>query len=451
MALAAACLLATPAMAQTPRDCDASSQRAGVDAALRFTVQVEVVRPGASDPFAGGSFAPGRVAGANGGSGMVFRPDGLIATNAHVVAGASAITVRLRDGKSWPAEIVGVDPVLDLAVLRMRGPAPSTLATFADSGAISEGDGVWAVGAPLGYGFSVTGGVMSGRARAYDDAYAVPLLQHDAALNPGNSGGPLVDCRGRVVGINTAIPPETLFDIGVGLAIPAEIARPALDRLARDGQIVRGRLGLSVVSADADVATALGAPATGLLIDALSDSGPARQAGLVAGDLILRLDDTVLAAPRDLTRALLDSAPGQTSQIAYFRGGQVMIARVRLEADAPLRQAQTSPSPWAPLDPGVSLATSDWDGGVAVTAVRPGGGGGLYGLRAGDRLRAVNGVVPRSAADAMALLDPRHAEAALLRIERAGEPPRHVVLPLTLAAAARRPPGRRSDAAAGPF
>ena len=423
--------------------------------ALAFTVQVEVTRDAmAADPFAGGSFAPasGRVARSTGGSGFVLDPSGLIATNAHVVAGAIDVEVRLHDGHRYPAVVVATDAALDLAVLRIDAGRPLSAAALGDSRTARQGDLVWALGAPLGYGFSVTAGVISGRDRTYGEQYAVALLQHDAALNPGSSGGPLVDLQGRVIGINTATPPQTLFDIGVGLAIPAEIAGPALRRLALEGHIARGRLGLSVAAADMDVATALGATQPGLLVETIADSGAARRGGLAVGDLLLSLDRTRLGAPVDLARALLFSSPGQVVVIAYYRDGVPATTRVRLEAD-PGVMANASPQPAASsaLDPRITLTASNWDGGVVVGSVGAGGGGALYGLRPGDRLRAVNGRTPTSPTEALALLAVGRAEAALLRIERPGEVPRHLILPLTWAAAARRPPGRLSDAPAGPF
>lgn len=419
---------------------------------LAATVQVEVERAPAIDPFAGGRIKPGQVTGRGGGAGFIFDPAGLIATNAHVVSGALRVTVRLRDGRVLSARIIGVDATLDLAVLRIEAGAPLPAVTLGDSRQVREGDPVWAIGAPMGYAFSVTSGVLSGRDRFYDETFPVALLQHDAALNPGNSGGPLFDQRGQVIGVNTATPPETIFDIGVGLAIPAEVAGPALLRLARDGRIERGRLGIAVTLADADVAAALGVARPGLIIDSLADSGAARQAGLVCGDLIVTMNGTAMTSPRDLTRALLDSRPGDVVQVAYYRDGRQVFAAIQLEGEtAGGTPAVAITTEDAPLDPGFTLGRSDWDGGVAIRSVRPDGPAAIYGLMAGDRIRAINGRTPASVEEALALLGLGRARVALLRVERAGEPPRHIVLPLTRAAAADRPVGGVVDAAVGPF
>lgn len=431
-----------------------------MERALAATVQVEVEHAPATDPFAGGrikprgadGWRPGQVSGRGGGAGFIFDPAGLIATNAHVVSGAIRVSVRLRDGRVLPARIIGVDATLDLAVLRIEAGAPLLAVELGDSRQMREGDPVWAIGAPMGYAFSVTSGILSGRGRLYDATYPVALLQHDAALNPGSSGGPLFDRRGQVIGVNTATPPETIFDIGIGLAIPAEVAGPALRRLARDGRIERGRLGIGVTPADSDVAAALGVAQPGLIIDSLADSGAARQAGLACGDLIVSVDGTAMTGPRDLTLALLDSRPGDVVQVAYYRDGRQVSAAIRLEGETAGRTPTAAiATADAPLDPAFTLGRSDWDGGVAIQSVRPDGPAAIYGLMAGDRIRGINGRTPASVEEALALLGLGRARVALLRVERPGEPPRHIVLPLTRAAAADRPAGGAVDATVGPF
>lgn len=427
--------------------------------ALAVTVQVQTTGPD-SVGFTGqitssSSIARrgGQVAGPRGGAGFIFDASGLVATNAHVLAGAGTVMVRLSDGRRLAARVVGTDAAMDLAVLKIDAATPLPFARFGDSRQADIGAPVWAVGAPMGYAFSVSAGVISGRDRVFDETYAVNLLQHDAALNPGSSGGPLFDAEGKVIGINTATPPETLFDIGIGLAIPVEVARPALLRLAHAGRIVRGQLGLSVTAADVDVASALGATEAGLLIDGLTDSGAARRHGLLAGDLIVALDDRAIATPRDLTAALLNSRPGDRVTVRYVRGGQQASLSVTLDdtaAVAPL-PAQVSLQRERPLDIGLTLGASGWNGGVSVVAVLAGSPAATYGLEAGDRLWAVNGVTPLNAAHAMSLMRREEARFAVLRLEHPGRPVGHVVLPLTQSALARRPPGRVIDAIFGPF
>jgi len=445
---------ATPALARR-------GPEAMLDRAIAVTVQVETTSAdalgvtGQISPSASPSAARrgGQMAGARGGAGFIFEANGFVATNAHVVAGANAVTVRLSDGRRLAAQVVGTDAALDLAVLKIDAAAPLPVARFGDSRQTPLGAPVWAIGAPMGYAFSVSAGVLSGRDRVFDETYAVDLLQHDAALNPGNSGGPLFDDDGKVIGVNTATPPETLFDIGIGLAIPAEVARPALLRLARDGRIARGQLGLSVSTADLDVAAALGSPKAGLLIDGVTDSGAARRHGLLVGDLIVGLGEQAIATPRDLTAALMTSRPGERVTVRYVRQGQEASVNVTLEDAAVVAlpgSPATAPSETA-LDLGLTLGASDWNGGVSVQAVLTGGPAATYGVQAGDRLWAVNGVTPLSAAHAMSLLRLGQARFAVLRLEHPGRPAGHVALPLTQAALARRPPGRVIDAVIGPF
>lgn len=431
-----------------------------INRALAVTVQVETLDPanarvsGQISPASSIERRAGLTASPRGGAGVIFDASGLIATNAHVLAGARDAMVRLSDGRRLPARVIGADAALDLAVLKIDAAAPLPAASFGDSRQTAIADPVWAIGAPMGYAFSVSAGVLSGRDRAFDDGYVVGLLQHDAALNPGSSGGPLFDAAGALIGINTATPPETLFDIGIGLAIPAEVAGPALRRLARDGRIARGQLGLSGSAADPDVAAALGAPTAGLLVDGLADSGAARRQGLLVGDLIIGLGERAVVTPRDLAVALLNSQPGETVAVKFVRQGRAASLNVMLE-DA----AVGLPEPPSPpvlmreraFDIGMTLGASAWNGGVSVQAVLPGGPAATYGLQAGDRLWSVNGVAPLSADHAISLMRLGQAQVAVLRIEHPGRSANHVVLPLTQSALARRPPGQVVDATFGPF
>jgi serine protease Do len=452
------CLIALVLAAPLSASAQALAPRDVVARALDAVVQIEAGRPDGADPFAGSALgAPtsrprARLAIAQrnggGGSGFIFDASGLIATNAHVVAGSDTLRVRLRDGQLLDAELVGQDPVLDLAVLRIRAGAALPTLPFGSSGAVMEGDAVWALGAPLGYGFSVTAGVLSGRDRLYGAAFPIGLLQHDAALNPGSSGGPLIDAAGRVIGINTATPPETLFDIGIGLAIPVEVVARILPRLARDGRIARGTLGLTAAAADLDVSQALGSRDMGLLIDNVQPAGGAAQAGLRPGDLLLQLNDTAIRQPRDLVRALLPTRPGQRVDLHYVRDGQRQSVTAVLSAALETETISHVAEP--PLDLGLSLGIAA-EPGVLVDSVAPKGVAERYGLRAGDLIRAINGQVFSDASAALNALNGRASRVAVLRVERRGQGAINLILPLTQAAVAARPVGRVVDAVAGPF
>jgi len=261
--------------------------------------------------------------GGGAGSGVAFTPDGFIVTNAHVVAGADRGTATFVDGDEVPFEVVGRDPLSDLAVVRASS-GRLTPAPFGDAARLRVGQLVVAVGNPLGFSGSVTAGVVSalGRSLAARDGAASRLvenvIQTDAALNPGNSGGALADIRGRVVGINTAV-----AGIGLGLAVPIDAAtRLVLSALMRDGQVRRAYLG--IVGGTRRLAPALaeriGRP-TGLEVVQLIDGSPAAAAGVRAGDVIVAMDDRPIAGVADLQRTLVGDLVGRQVQVTLERGG----------------------------------------------------------------------------------------------------------------------------------
>jgi len=261
--------------------------------------------------------------GGGAGSGVAFTPDGFIVTNAHVVAGADRGTATFVDGDEVPFEVVGRDPLSDLAVVRASS-GSLTPAPFGDAARLRVGQLVVAVGNPLGFSGSVTAGVVSalGRSLAARDGAASRLvenvIQTDAALNPGNSGGALADIRGRVVGINTAV-----AGIGLGLAVPIDAAtRLVLSALMRDGQVRRAYLG--IVGGTRRLAPALaeriGRP-TGLEVVQLIDGSPAAAAGVRAGDVIVAMDDRPIAGVADLQRTLVGDLVGRQVEVTLERGG----------------------------------------------------------------------------------------------------------------------------------
>jgi S1-C subfamily serine protease len=261
--------------------------------------------------------------GGGAGSGVAFTPDGFIVTNAHVVAGADRGTATFVDGDEVPFEVVGRDPLSDLAVVRASS-GSLTPAPFGDAARLRVGQLVVAVGNPLGFSGSVTAGVVSalGRSLAARDGAASRLvenvIQTDAALNPGNSGGALADIRGRVVGINTAV-----AGIGLGLAVPIDAAtRLVLSALMRDGQVRRAYLGIvgGTRRLTPALAERIGRP-TGLEVVQLIDGSPAAAAGVRAGDVIVAMDDRPIAGVADLQRTLVGDLVGRQVQVTLERGG----------------------------------------------------------------------------------------------------------------------------------
>jgi S1-C subfamily serine protease len=263
--------------------------------------------------------------GGGSGSGVAFTPDGYLVTNAHVVAGAERGTATFVDGGELAFDVVGRDPLSDLAVVRASG-SDLNAAPFGDAARLRVGQLVVAIGNPLGFGGSVTAGVVSalGRSLATRDGGASRLVEHviqtDAALNPGNSGGALADIRGRVVGINTAV-----AGIGLGLAVPIDAAtRAILAALIRDGRVRRAYLG--IVGGTRRLAPALATRVgrtAGLEVVQLLDGSPAAAAGVRAGDVIVALDGRPIAGVGDLQRSLVGDLVGRRVEVSLERDGRL--------------------------------------------------------------------------------------------------------------------------------
>jgi len=411
----------------------------GLDRALRSVVVIEP-GPAGSGPASGS------------GSGFVFDSGGHVITNAHVIGAARTVRVGLMDGRSVDAVVVGTDPRTDIAVVRLpagvEAPALDLLDPVEDVPAL--GAPVFALGHPMGYRFSVTSGVISGAGRSYDVITPVDFLQHDAALNPGSSGGPLVDLEGRVLGVNTATPPETLFDIGIGLAIPIALAAEVAQQLIADGSIVRGALGLRVSHADAQVAAALGAgEVEGALIDSVEPDGAAARAGLMAGDLILAIDGQPVAYPRDVLARTMPHRPNERVRLDFVRAGQRRSAVVTLGPDRPSMVSRVgliaASPPGSDDELGLEVGLDPDGRGAVVTDVAMGSLAQTYGLSPGDRIEAVNGRAVARPDEVHAALGRARGTLVVLRVERQGQGQRHINLPRTLVDSVSRRPGLASE------
>ncbi len=270
--------------------------------------------------------APGRRGrnGRGGGSGFIFTADGFILTNSHVVSGASKITVVLTDGRRFPAELIGDDPATDLAVIRIKE-VGLPIAELSDSDAIQVGQIAIAIGSPFGFQATVTAGVVSGLGRTFrtrSGRLLDGIIQTDAALNPGNSGGPLVDSRGRVIGVNTSV---ILSAQGICLAIPINTARLIATRLIAWGKVKRSWIGIAGqnVRIPRRLATLHRLnQASGLLVVGLEDESPAAQAGIEEGDLIIEFNGIPARGVDDLHRALTDERIGVETPITILRGNE---------------------------------------------------------------------------------------------------------------------------------
>ena len=259
------------------------------------------------------------------GSAVILSPDGYLLTNNHVIAGAEQILVALRDGREAMAELVGTDPETDLAVLKVElDNLPSVSISSAEQQAI--GDVVLAIGNPFGLGQTVTMGIVSATGRnqlglnTYED-----FIQTDAAINQGNSGGALIDTAGNLIGINTAIFSQSGGSQGIGFAIPVQLATEVMQAIIEHGRVVRGWLGVEVQPLTADLAEAFQvAPGSGLLISGLYREGPAWQAGLKPGDVILRIDGETAVAGRQAMNQVARARPGDTVTIEVLRDGKLL-------------------------------------------------------------------------------------------------------------------------------
>jgi len=271
------------------------------------------------------------------GSGFIIDGEGLVITNNHVIEEADAVEVVLQDGRVLPAEVIGRDPATDLAVLRVDAGEVLPHVEFGDSDAARVGDWVVAIGNPFGLGGSLTVGVISARGRdiggQYDD-----YLQSDVSINRGNSGGPLFNLDGDVIGVNTAIFSPTGASVGISFSVPSAVAQPVIAQLIEYGETRRGWLGVNVQPVTPDMARAMGlSSARGAVVTRIDPEGPAASSGLQPGDVILAIAGRAVADDRLLTRIVAETEPGARVRLEVFRRGEsltldVEIARLRERA-----------------------------------------------------------------------------------------------------------------------
>ncbi|MCC5982276.1 MAG: trypsin-like peptidase domain-containing protein [Oceanicaulis sp.] len=389
------------------------------------------------------------------GSGFAVAPGGYVLTNHHVIADARRIEARLADGRRVSGELVGSDPLTDLALVRVGVDLP--VMEWGDESHLHIGQRVFAIGSPLDFHHSVSAGVVGGFARAYDGSDPVSYLQHDAALNPGNSGGPLIDEAGRVIGVNTAIPQEAFFNVGISLAVPAQTARAVTEALLHHGRVERGYLGVSVRTLHGPLASALGREnGQGVLVEAVDPGSPADQAGLRPGDALLSVDRTRLSVPRDLARALLGTRPGEEVALSVHDGqARIQLSAVlqaRRELPTTYRQRDLGHRADRPAGFGITLSDVDGAAGLPITDIVPGSPAARAGLRPGDRVLSVGTSVLGDAGEAMTRLLLARGDVAL-RVMRAGEgEPRFIALSYAPGGAGHAPDHTAfADAAGGPF
>jgi serine protease Do len=261
----------------------------------------------------------------------VIDASGIVVTNNHVISEADEITVVFNDGSKLKAELIGKDQKTDLALLRVKPDKPLKAVQFGDSDKLRLGEWVIAIGNPFSLGGSVTAGIVSARNRDINSGPYDNYIQTDAAINRGNSGGPLFNLEGEVIGINTAIISPSGGSIGIGFAVPAKTAVPVIDQLRQFGETRRGWLGVRIQQVTDDLAQILNVkPVRGALIAGIDDKGPAKPAGLESGDVIVKFDGKEIREMRDLPRVVADAPVGKDVEVVIIRKGKEETKTVRL-------------------------------------------------------------------------------------------------------------------------
>jgi serine protease Do len=284
------------------------------------------------------------------GSGFVIDPSGIVITNNHVIADANDITVIFTDGQKLKAEILGKDSKVDIAVLRVKPAKPLKAVKFGDSDKMRVGDWVMAVGNPFGLGGTVTAGIVSARNRNIDSGPYDNYIQTDAAINKGNSGGPLFNMDGDVIGVNTAILSPSGGSIGIGFATPAATVLPVIDQLRQFGETRRGWLGVKIQRVDDAIAESLNlGKARGALVAGVDDRGPSKAAGVKVGDLITRFDGKEIKDSADLPKIVAATPVGKEVNVTIVRSGKEQDIKVKLgrleDGEKQMAAAANAPAP----------------------------------------------------------------------------------------------------------
>jgi len=363
------------------------------------------------------------------GSGFVIDPSGLIVTNYHVVENAFEISVTLNDGTVLPGKMLHASRLADLAVLQVQAGHPLTPVKWGDSNKLRVGDQVFAIGNPLGLGTSVSGGIVSGLNRNAEESPYDNFIQTDAAINHGNSGGPLFNMEGEVVGVDSAMVSPTESFSGLGLAIPSDDAQFVVDRLIKYGWVRPGWMGIKVQQVTREIAEAMGvAHRSGAVVSWVIPGGPASKAGIAIGDLIIKYGDETPSDDRALLRDISQTDTGKTVQVVVLRDGVEHSLPVTIdpwprakweERDAPT--AALEPKAMIPPNLGLTLTAiqpsqrtklglADGTDGILISAVQPNSDAAHRGAVAGDIILRVQDKTVASAADVQHAIAAARAE-----------------------------------------
>jgi serine protease Do len=382
------------------------------------------------------------------GSGFIIDSSGIVITNNHVVKDAKTVSVTLSDGNSYPAKIIGTDPKTDLAVLKISAGHPLPYVELGSSGAVEPGEWVVAMGNPFGLGGTVTAGIVSALGRDIGDGPYDKFIQIDAPINEGNSGGPLFDQHGEVIGINTAILSPSGGSVGIGFAIPSDEVKRVVTQLIASGKVVRGYLGVAAQEISPQMAQALGLSSAnpssdGALVAAVSPGSPAAHAGLQPMDVITKVNDATVTNPEDLAADIADVKPGVDTAITFMRAGKehnisVAVTVMPANPDAAFQEggnAGAAPAASGHAELGLTLAPltpqdrsqlnlPDSATGAVIAAVKSDSPADQAGLQAGDLLVGVGPLNVTSPDDAVADIAAARkagAPAVALRVIRQGQ------------------------------
>jgi serine protease Do len=372
------------------------------------------------------------------GSGFLISPDGEIVTNNHVVDGATSIKVRLNDGREMTAKVVGTDPMTDVALIKLEGASDLPTVKFGESGKLRVGDAVVAVGNPFGLGGTVTSGIVSALGRDINSGPYDNFIQTDAAINKGNSGGPLFNAAGEVIGMNTAIFSPSGGSVGIGFSVPAGTIQSVVNQLRDHGKVDRGWLGVQIQRVNEDLAQAMGLPkAEGALVADVQPDSPAAAAKLKSGDVIVAVNGNPVDEKHGLPAMIADISAGQSAELQILRDGKPQTVTVKIGALSPETLASatdtgTQPAPEAsslgvsvqPLDPDLAAQMGLPPGtkGLLINEVTQDGPNADR-LQPGDIVQEVAGKPVASPADlSAALADGKVKSAVLMRILRDGHP-----------------------------
>jgi serine protease Do len=358
------------------------------------------------------------------GSGFIVGSDGVILTNAHVVEGADEVRVKLSDRREFKGKVAGLDHTTDIAVVKIDAKDLPTV-KLGDASKVRVGEWVVAIGSPFGFENTVTSGIVSGTSRSLPEGSYVPFIQTDAAVNPGNSGGPLFNMKGEVIGINSAIYSRTGGYMGLAFAIPIDVAKNVEEQLLKTGKVQRGRIGVGIQEVSASLAKSFGLDRpTGALVSTVESGGPAEKAGVQPGDVILAFNGKKIETSSELPPIVAQTKPGTKSELEIWRGGKkqtlgIAVGEMKNEQVAKNGGAKPSSEEGGKLGLAVRALTPEEKkqlGGNASGLVveRATGPAAKAGLRRGDLITAVNGKPVKSVEDLRAAVARAKDNVALL-------------------------------------